>query len=438
MALLLVDDDPTGRRVAIYNLTRAGFEVDEAGDGEEALTRFDPERHLVVITDLKMPRMDGMALLAALRARAPAVPVIVITAFGAVDTAVSAMQAGAWDFVEKPFSRDRLELTVRRAVETATLRRDVRRLGGVERPIVARSAGMVAALALADRVAPSEATVLITGESGVGKELVARRIHARSARGAGPFVAINCAAIPETLLESELFGHTRGAFSGADRAREGRVRQAQGGTLFLDEVADLPQPLQAKLLRLLQEREIDVVGADRPVSADVRVLAATNADLRAAVGQGRFRQDLFFRLAVIELEVPPLRERLDDIEPLARAFLTEAGRTLELPDEVVDALRRRTWPGNVRELKNAVERLAILAPGDRVRAGDLPEAGPSVSGAWLDAIPESLSLIDVEREVVRHALTRAGWNVSEAARRLGVPRHVLVYRIEKYGLRRDA
>src|SRR5690606_8171367 len=238
----------------------------------------------------------------------------------------------------------------------------------------------------------------------------------------------------EPLLEAELFGHTKGAFTGAERAREGRIRKAQGGTLLLDEVGDLPYPLQAKLLRVLHEREIAVVVADRHAPADVRALAATNTDLRAKTTQGAFRQDLYFRLAVIEVVVPPLRDRPEDIAPLAAAFLADAERTLELPRDVVHALKQRPWPGNVRELKNAVERLTILAPGDRVRVEDLPPSGAPPSGAWLDAIPEGLSLIDLEREVVSHALVRAGWNISEAARRLGVPRHVLVYRIEKFGL----
>jgi len=393
----------------------------------------------VVITDLNMPQVDGMEVLGTVRNRSPETPVLVITAFGDVDTAVKAMKAGAWDFVEKPFSRDRLELTVKRAAETARLRHDNRRLRAAQEPaIIAESAAMREVLRVADRVAGSDATVLVTGESGVGKELVARRIHARSARSSEPFVAVNCAAIPDSLLESELFGHTKGAFSGADRAREGKFRHADGGTLFLDEVADLPLPLQGKLLRVLQEGEVDVVGADEPTTVDVRVVVATNADLAERVEDKRFRQDLYFRLAVIPIYIPPLRERPNDVEPLVHALLAEVSdRDLSLPREVLDALRRRSWPGNVRELRNALERLALLAPADRLRVDDLPPEGPTSGGDWLEAIPEDLSLVDVEREVVQHALRRTGWNVSEAARRLGVPRHVLVYRIEKFGLQRD-
>ncbi len=444
MAILFIDDDATGRAVAVHNVRRAGHEVDDAATGQEGLDRFDPARHEVVVTDLKMPGVDGMAVLRQIRARAPEVPVVVITAFGSVDVAVRAMREGAWDFIEKPFSRDRLVLTVERALETARLRRDNRRLRAstVERPIVAESAAMREVLALVDRVAPTEATVLVTGESGVGKELVARRIHARSHRADGPFVPVNCAAVPGELIEAELFGHTRGAFTGAGRAREGRFRKASGGTLFLDEVGELPAPAQAKLLRVLQEGVVDVVGADEPVAVDVRIVAATNRSLPELVESGAFREDLYYRLAVIEISVPPLRERPEDIVPLARTFLDEfaGGRELALPEDVARELRRRPWRGNVRELRNACERLAILAPGEAVRVADLPRTrlAPAGSGEdWLDRLPEGISLVDLEATVIRHFLDKHDWNVSEAARRLGVPRHILAYRIEKHGISRD-
>ncbi|MFZ5479539.1 MAG: sigma-54-dependent transcriptional regulator [Myxococcota bacterium] len=440
--LLLADDDATGRQVAAYNLRRAGFEVDEAADGALAIATFDPSRHTVVVTDLRMPRGDGMAVLDAVHARAPDVPVIVVTAHGNVDAAVSAMKHGAWDFLEKPFSRDRLEATVRRAAEVASLRVDNRRLrSSVERPILTRSPVMEAALSVADRVAMTDAAVLVRGESGTGKELVARRIHARSRRAAAPFVPVNCAAIPGELLESEMFGHARGAFTGAAKAREGRFRRAHGGTLFLDEVAELSPELQAKLLRVLEDGHVDVLGADEPVTVDVRILSATNQDLTARVAEGRFREDLYWRLAAIEVRLPPLRERPADIEPLARTFLDDLanGRDLDLPDAVVKALERRRWPGNVRELRNACERLAALCPGDAVRVDDLPPERPSTtSDAWLDRLPGGFSLVDLELQVVAHVLRREDGNLSRAARALGIPRHVLAYKVQKHGLRRDA
>ncbi len=440
MPILFIDDDNTGRAVAVHNLRRAGLEVDDARDGAEGLQRFDPQRHEVVVTDLKMPGVDGMTLLRTVRERAPQVPVVVITAFGSVDLAVDAMRQGAWDFLEKPFSRDRLELTLLRALETSRLRADNRRLrSGVERPIVAASQAMQGVLELADRVAPSTAGVLITGESGVGKELVARRIHARSERAAGPFVAVNCASVPGELLESELFGHTRGAFTGATQAREGRFRRASGGTLFLDEIAELPLALQGKLLRVLQEGLVDVVGADEPIAVDARIVVATNQVLEERVSEGRFREDLFYRLDVIQVHLPPLRERREDIVPLAEAFLAELapGRRLRLPAQVAEALARRGWHGNVRELRNVCERLAILASGGEVALEHLPpERFTVASDRWLELLPEGLSLGEIEEQVVRHVLDRCSWNVSEAARRLGVPRHILAYRLEKHGIER--
>lgn len=438
MAILFIDDDETGRAVAGFNLRKAGIEVDEAADGIEGLAHFDATRHEVVVTDLKMPGADGMTVLATLQKKAPEVPVVVITAFGTIDRAVEAMRAGAWDFVEKPFSRDRLELTLRRALETSRLRRANLSLVAerVERPIVAESAAMKEVMALADRVATSDASVLVTGESGVGKELIARRLHARSKRAAGPFVAVSCAAIPESLLASELFGHTKGAFTGASRARQGRFRAANGGTLFLDEVGELPFDVQGSLLRVLQEGVVDIVGGDTPERVDVRVVAATNRELHKAVDEGTFREDLYYRLNVIQLEVPPLRQRLDDLAPLVRSFLHELsdGRELEVPSDVLSALMQRRWPGNVRELRNVCERLALLTPTDTVRVQDLPQARPHQAGSWLDQLPEELGLFDLERQVIVHTLQRLQGNVSGAARALGVPRHILAYRIEKHGI----
>ncbi len=437
MATLFVDDDPTIRRVAGFNLQQAGFAVDVAEDGARALEVFDPEVHDLVVTDLSMPGVDGLQVVAEIGRRAPSVPVIVITAYGSVDKAVDAMQAGAWSFVEKPFSRARLELVVRRALETSRLRRDNRRLRSVERPIVAVSDRMLRTLALCDRVAQAEASVLIVGESGTGKELVARRIHARSPRGEGPFVTVNCAAIPATLLEAELFGHSKGAFTGAARARPGRFRAAAGGTLFLDEVGEIPLEVQAKLLRVLQEHQVDVVGSDLPIDVDVRVIAATHRDLDRLVAERAFREDLLYRLDVLRVELAPLRERPADVEALAVAFLEELSpRPLELSPAALQALTARSWRGNVRELRNLCERLAVLAPGPLIEASDLrPERPPpGGSASWVAGLPEGISLVDIEAQVIQHFLQRNSWNVSSTARQLGVPRHILAYRIEKHGL----
>lgn len=441
MTILLIDDDTTGRKVSAYNLSRMGLEVEEAVDGADGLARLDPARHQLIITDLKMPNIDGMAVLAAVRERAPSALVVVITAFGNVDRAVAAMRAGAWDFIEKPFSRDRLELTVRRALETARLRQDNRqlRIAQVERPIVSDSSVMAELLALTDRVAASTATVLITGESGTGKELLARRLHTRSQRASGPFVPVSCAAIPATLLEDELFGHARGAFTGASKARKGRFRSAAGGTLFLDEIGELPLALQGRLLRVLQEGTVDVIGLDRPEQLDVRIVAATNRDLEARVEEGTFREDLYYRLNVVRLHAPPLRERRGDIPALARHFLDELGAgRLQLPPEDTLALQRMPWRGNVRELRNACERLALLSIGDRADLSTLSDRHLSAaSRRWLDLVPEDISLVDLERQVIERVLARCDQNVSAAARQLSVPRHVLAYRIEKHGLKRD-
>jgi len=447
--ILFVDDDEAGRELGRYNLEEAGYAVEVAVDGRQGLERFSPESHDLVVTDLRMPQLGGMELLEQVKRQAPDVPVVVITAHGNVETAVRAMKAGAYDFIEKPFGREVLLLTVARALEHQRLRRENRslrsRAAGVEREIVAVSEPMQQLLRTTDRVARSDASVLITGESGTGKELVARRLHARGRRADGPFVPVNCAAIPPELLESELFGHEKGAYTGATRARAGRFRRADGGTVFLDEVGEIPLPLQGKLLRVLQERTVDVVGADQSVSVDVRVVAASNQPLAQAIEAGRFREDLFYRLNVVELQLPPLRERPEDIEPLVRHFVARAapGNELAIPEEVLEALRRHTWPGNVRELENACDRLVILAEGDALRAEDLPPAvlaerePPRAAQEWPPLPPDGLSLVDLERRVIERALQLKQGNVTQAAAYLRVPRHVLAYRIEKYGIRRD-
>jgi two-component system NtrC family response regulator len=456
--ILLIDDDAAGRQMMAFNLRQAGnYEVEEAATGEEGLERFDPGRHDLVITDVRMAELSGIDVVRAIRTRRGGgeTPVLVISAYGTIDTAVEAMKAGALDFVLKPFGRDQLRVMVSKALEHRRLTREnhelKRQLRGVERPIAHRSRAMTELLALTDRVAPSRVPVLVTGESGTGKELIARRIHARSERGDGPFVVVNCAAIAESLIEAELFGHEKGAFTGAGRARRGRFRLASGGSIFLDEIGELPLPAQSKLLRVLQEGVIDVVGGDHPLPVDVRVIAATNSDLQAAIAAGSFREDLFFRLNVIEILVPPLRDRPEDLEVLLRHFVSESAgdREVEIPPDLIARLRRRRWRGNVRELRNACERMVLLA-ADGVLSDGVLSADEAVGGAVADGratsggvdasellLPDGgFSLLDLERTVIERVLRRTGGNVSEAARYLRVPRHVLVYRIEKYGIER--
>ncbi|HEY3490543.1 MAG TPA: sigma-54 dependent transcriptional regulator [Candidatus Deferrimicrobiaceae bacterium] len=452
--ILFIDDDLAGREVALFNLRKAGYEVRAAADGSEGLAAFSPESFDLVVTDLKMPGVTGLEVLRAVRGRAPEVPVLVITAFGNVETAVEAMREGAYDFIGKPFHRDQLLLSVGKALERRRLTDEVRalriRASGVEREIVSASPAMARLIEMVDRVARSEATVLVTGESGTGKEAVARRIHVRSPRAQGPFVAVNCAAVPGELLESELFGHARGAFTGAVRSRPGRFRQAEKGTLFLDEVSEIPLPLQGKLLRALQEKMVDVVGSDVPVAVDVRIVAATNRDLEQQIREGAFREDLYYRLNVVALRVPPLRERPEDIPPLVEHFLAafKAERDFSAPPAVLAELARRSWPGNVRELKNACERMAILCRGDELSLDDLPPlpSGALAAGAaeaeavgdeWPPLPPGGLSLVDLETRVIERALRFNGGNITRTAAFLRVPRHVLVYRIEKHGIRRN-
>jgi len=451
--ILFIDDDRAGREVALFNLRKAGYKVETASDGAEGLSAFSPEKFDLVITDVKMPGISGIEVLRRIRTQSQDIPVLVITAFGNVETAVEAMKEGAYDFIGKPFHRDQLLLAVEKALERIRLTAEVRdlriRATGVERDIVSFSVAMKRILTMADRVAGTDATVLITGESGTGKEAVARRIHVRSSRAAAPFVAVNCAAIPAELLESELFGHARGAFTGAVRDRLGRFRQAEGGTLFLDEIGEMPLPLQAKLLRVLQEKVVDEVGGDKPIPVDVRILVATNRSLPERIREGTFREDLYYRLNVVEIRVPPLRERPEDIPPLVEHFMKEISpdRGISVPPGVMEALTARSWPGNVRELKNACERMVILCRGEEVSVEDLPPVsaaypqgdtpGEGFAEDWPPLPPGGLSLVDLEKKVIERALRMKRGNITQAAAYLNVPRHILVYRIEKYGIRRD-
>ena len=443
--LLVIDDDTSLRRVLEYNLLEEGYEVQAASSGEEGLYWFDQSLPDLVITDMKMAGMDGLAVLKAIKERAPETLVIIITAFGTVDLAVEAMKAGAYDYITKPFNRDALKLTVRKALQFTGMAAENRRLKteladrADFRTMVGSSKEMEQVFAVIRKVADTEASVLITGESGTGKELVARSLHANSGRREGPFVAINCAAIPRDLLESELFGHVKGAFTGAVRDKVGKFPLADGGTLFLDEVGELPLELQPKLLRALQEKEVTPVGGDKVQKVDVRIVAATNLDMERSIAAGAFREDLYYRLAVIPVHLPPLRQRRQDIPLLIRYFCGKhGGERVTVERDALDLLVAYPWPGNVRELENTVERLLIMRNGDAITADDLPEKLRGAAGAAGNAIiqlpDDGYPLEQLEREVVVQALERNGWNQTAAARFLRIPRHTLIYRLEKYGI----
>ncbi|MBK5275173.1 MAG: sigma-54-dependent Fis family transcriptional regulator [Desulfuromonadales bacterium] len=446
--ILIIDDDTSLRRVLEYNLQEAGYAVATASSGEDGLALFDEVSPALVITDMKMPGMDGMQVLKAVKERSPETLVIVITAFGTVDIAVEAMKAGAYDYITKPFNRDELRLTVAKALQFSGLTVENKRLKDELsdrsdfRSLVGSSEAMEKVFGIVRKVADTEASVLITGESGTGKELIARSIHANSGRRDSPFVAINCAAIPRDLLESELFGHVKGAFTGAVKDKTGKFALADGGTLFLDEVGELPLELQPKLLRALQERTVEPVGGTKELKLDVRVVAATNLDIEQAITEGVFREDLYYRLAVIPVHLPPLRQRRDDIPPLLRHFCLKHGAgKVTFDKQSLETLTGYAWPGNVRELENTVERLLILRNADTISFDDLPDkirnngaaTGTAAhSGSVVNLPDEGYSLEQLEREVVMQALERNRWNQAAAARFLRIPRHTLIYRMEKY------
>ena len=443
--ILVIDDDESLRRVLEYTLQEEGYEVFTAASGEEGLALFEERQPALVITDMKMPGLNGFQVLKEVKERSAEALVIIVTAFGEVDAAVKAMKLGAYDFITKPLSRDELKLTVGKALQLRGLSEENRqlreKLSGRDdlKNLVGSSPKMEQVFASVRKVADTEATVLITGESGTGKELVARALHSLSARKSAPFVAINCAAIPRDLLESELFGHAKGAFTGAVKDRPGKFLTADGGTLFLDEVGELPMELQPKLLRALQERVVEPLGGGQAQKLDVRVVAATNLDLEKALGEGSFREDLYYRLSVIPIHLPSLRERREDISLFLRHFTCKLGQpAVTFTREAHDALTRYLWPGNVRELENTVERLLIMRRGDVIGLDDLPEKilrERIGNRRMLFQLPaEGYPLEQLEKEVVEESLVRNNWNQTAAARFLRIPRHVLVYRMEKYGV----
>jgi DNA-binding NtrC family response regulator len=442
--ILIVDDESNARSALAELLKDEGYSVETAADGFKALGKFDDFAPALVVSDLRMPGMDGLELLRAVRSRDPECQVIVMTAHGAVETAVAAMREGAADYLAKPLNFDELLVVVERAFERRNLRAEAGLLrerlseGKRLRNIVGSSPEMMRLFDTVRRVASSRASVLITGESGTGKELIAAAIVEHSQRADKPFVKLHCAALAETLLESELFGHERGAFTGAVSRRDGRFQQADGGTLFLDEIGELTPATQVKLLRFLQEHEFQRVGGNETVKVDVRVVAASNRDLPTLVKEGKFREDLFYRLNVVAIEAPPLRKRLSDVPLLAMYFLRRAseenGRDVaRFSDDALDRLMKHDWPGNVRELQNAVERAVVVCRGDEVQASDLPST-VAPGAAPRDERPQipGASMSELEKFAILKTLEHVGGSTSRAAAMLGISARTIQYRLKDY------
>jgi len=454
--LLVVDDEKHQRESLQMILEDEGYRVTLASDGREALAKAADVRPEIVLTDLKMPGLTGMDVVKTLSSLqdGPLPPkVILVTAHGSVERAREAHRLGAFDYMSKPVVADELLFRVERALEAFRLAEKNLRLerrlrsDGLE-AIVGDSAAMREVFRLVEKIAPTNSTVLIRGESGTGKELVARAIHARSARAGRPFCAINCAAIPENLLENELFGHERGSFTGADARKTGLFEAANGSTLFLDEIGDLSQPLQGKILRVLQEKEIKRVGGTETIGVDVRVVAATNRDLEAMMKAGQFREDLFYRLNVIPVLLPPLRERPSDIPALTQRFLEKANAShgtaiASIEPGAMDLLARHAWPGNVRQLESVMERAVLLCEGAAIRPGDLPveirlRTEPSVRPYGFDIPADGIDIEELERQLIVQAMEKSGWIIAKAARLLGLTYRTLQYRLEKFGIKKPA
>jgi two-component system NtrC family response regulator len=449
--VLVVDDDQSFRRVLEYQLHEDGHRVLTAASVVAAFEQFETGPIDVVLTDVKMPGRDGMELLARVKALHPDLPVIMLTAHGTIGAAVEAMKSGAVDYLTKPFSREQLRMAVGRTLDLAALRRENRHL----REVVAERfsfAGMIAesrpmhhAIEVASRVAQTDTTVLIEGESGTGKELLAKAIHFHSARKNRPLVIVNCAAIPENLLESELFGHRRGSFTGAVTDKTGKFETADQGTIFLDEIGELPLTMQVKILRVLQGGEIDKVGDTRPSTVSTRVIAATNRNLEKMVADGMFREDLYYRLAVVAIRMPPLRERSEDIPLLVEHFVRKHGERLDrarprIKDDVYTMLKLYSWPGNIRELDNVIQRALVLDSDHVIGLDDLPDRmrieERTLARLHMELPDDGLSLEDVERELLLAALNKHDWNQTKAAAYLNISRSALIYRMQKFGLER--
>ncbi|RMF94820.1 MAG: sigma-54-dependent Fis family transcriptional regulator [Candidatus Schekmanbacteria bacterium] len=444
--ILLIDDDNNLRKVIAHNLKNEGFEVVAKSDGVSGVSAFDSNKIDVVVTDLRLPDIDGMEVLRRIKKIDNSIPIIMITAFGTIEQAVSALKEGAFDYITKPFNRDELAIVVKRAFEFKELKGENLRLKKELYEkfsfdlIVHKSEIMKKIIELLKRIAQTESTVLIEGESGTGKELFAKAIHYNSARKNAPFVTVNCAAIPDELMESELFGHSKGAFTGAMHDRKGKFESADGGTIFLDEVGDLKPNLQAKILRVLQEKCIDKIGSDNEIEVDVRVVAATNRNLKEMVEKNEFREDLYYRLCVVPVKVPPLRERREDIPLLIEHFkkIKENARRLNFSDEAMQILINYDWKGNVRELENLIERMAIVKTDNLVTPEDLPyeirKFNMNQRQFKIDFPESGISLDEVEKEIIIQALEKNNWNQAATARFLKISRPTLMYRMEKYSI----
>jgi len=451
-SILIADDEESIRHVLVVLLEERGYEVRAVKDGEEALRELQTRDYDALVTDVRMPRLDGLALLRAVQAASPETTVIVMSAYGSHELAIEAMKAGAYDYLGKPFHPDEVLLVLRKAeererlrLENLRLRKEISRARGPSE-LIAEGAAMRDLMRVVEKVAPTSTTVLIEGESGTGKEVVARALHELSPRAERPFVAVNCGAIPEQLIESELFGHAKGAFTDARTAKRGLFDEADGGTLLLDEVGELPLQLQPALLRVLQEGEVRRVGDSRSTRVDVRILAATNRDLAQLVQAGRFREDLFYRLNVVDLKLPPLRERTDEIPALAARFLERHAARIGVPrrrlsPKALEMLAAYRWPGNVRELENALERALVLSEEDLIEPDALPE--PVRAGSSPEPVPSALDPDDLsvkrgqrvlEADLIRRALERTGGNRTRAAELLELSPRALLYKIREYGL----
>lgn len=444
-SILIVEDEPKMRRLLEMNLSDQGFTTHAAGDAESGLKLLNSEKIDLVITDFKLPGMNGLEFLHVIKRVNAALPVVVMTAYGSVESAVEAMKVGANDYVLKPFSLVEMVLVVRKELAASNLREENRSLREAlgrryeYGNVIANSEKMQNVLALVERVAPTNSTVLLGGESGVGKDLIARAIHEHSSRASGPFLKINSTAIPENLLESELFGYEKGAFSGATSTKPGKFELADKGTLFLDEIGDVPPTIQVKLLRVIQEREFERLGGTKTLKVDVRLIAATNRDLRAALEEGTFRQDLYYRLNVVAIDIPPLREHKEDIPALANFFLQRFGKAAgqnisSISPDALELLTNFHWPGNVRELENVIERGVTFAKGPVFTAADIRLDRPAPSTTTIPVLPEGMTLDQWEQEIIREALRRANGNKSQAARTLGLSRNALRYRLSQMGV----
>ena len=447
--ILIVDDDAGQRRILEFWLKEEGYAVVTAADGVAGLEAFENKSPALVISDIRMPGLSGLEMLGRIKAVSPDTPVILITAFGTVSDAVDAMKLGAADYVLKPVNPDELKLYVQRALEHQQLVVENRYLRDFAdttfrfENIVGASKKMRDIFDVSVQVSRRDSTVLLTGESGTGKEFLAKALHQNSLRASKPFITVNCGAIPENLIESELFGHRKGSFTGALADRTGKFESANQGTVFLDEIGELPINLQVRLLRVIQEREIDKIGYPKPIPINVRIIAATNRNLRAQIEDGQFREDLFYRLSVVTIELPPLRERRDDIPLLLQHFLKKHCERYQLPipspaEDALDVLTRYEWPGNVRELENAIESLVVLGKSDVIRSEDLPahirNARSRISAISLKLPDEGISLEDIEKEIIVQALEKHQGNQTRTARYLNISRKTLIYRMEKFGL----